>query len=238
MRVAAIQSSFIPWRGYFDFIASVDVFVFLDDVQYTTSDWRSRNKVKTPKGTEWLSIPVVHGDRKLLVHQALIDYSQNWVKKVLGSWRANYARAPFFDEANAILVTLGLCRMENLSDLNVALTKRICEYLDIATPMILSTELSLTGTKTDRLIDLLRKLGATTYLSGPSADAYLDKEAFRRNGIRLEYKSYDYVPYPQLWSNFEGAVTVLDLIANCGPEAKKYIRSRTPDKIVVECGAA
>lgn len=238
MRVAAIQSSFIPWRGYFDFIASVDVFVFLDDVQFTTRDWRSRNKIKTPKGTEWLSIPVVHGDRELLVHQAVIDYSQNWVKKIFGSWRANYARAPFFDEADAILMTLDLCRTENLSDLNIRLTKNICKYLDVVTPMILSTELSLAGTKTDRLIDLLKKLDATTYLSGPSADAYLDKEAFRRNDIRLEYKSYDYAPYPQLWGDFEGAVTVLDLIANCGPEAKKYIRSRTPDKMVVECGAA
>lgn len=90
------------------------------------------------------------------------------------------------------------------------------------------------GTKTDRLIDLSKKLNATTYLSGPSADAYLDKEAFRRNGIRLEYKSYDYEPYPQLWGPFEGAVTVLDLIANCGPAAKNHIRSRTPDKVVIE----
>ena len=87
--------------------------------------------------------------------------------------------------------------------------------------------------KTERLINLLGKLGASVYLSGPSADAYLDKEAFRKNGFSLEYKSYDFAPYAQLWGPFEGAVTVLDLIANCGPESKRYLRSRTPNLVVV-----
>jgi hypothetical protein len=234
MKVAAIQSSFIPWRGYFDFIASVDVFVFLDDVQYTARDWRNRNKIKTPKGTEYVTVPVVHGGRDLLVSEAKIDYSQGWIKKLLGSWSANYGRTGFFNTTVELLAEIETARYENLRALNTALTKRICDYLCIATPLIDSSELSLVGTKTDRLIDLSKKLNATTYLSGPSADAYLDKEAFRRNGIRLEYKSYDYEPYPQLWGPFEGAVTVLDLIANCGPAAKNHIRSRTPDKVVIE----
>ena len=120
-----------------------------------------------------------------------------------------------------------------ISQLNIKLIRRICDYLGISTPMILSTELELVGRKTNRLIDMLKKLNATAYLSGPNADAYLDKEAFRYNGIQLEYKSYDYVPYPQLWGDFVGEVTVLDLIANCGADAKYLIRSRIPDRIVV-----
>lgn len=234
MRVAAIQSSFLPWRGYFDFIASVDVFVFLDDVQYTTRDWRNRNKIKTPKGVEWVTVPVVHGGRGMLVSEAKVDYSKDWIKRLLGTWSVNYGRTKFFSPTIALLAELESVRWEKLSSLNVGLTKRICECLGIATPLMHSSELSLTGAKTDRLIDLVKKLSATTYLSGPSADAYLDKEAFRRNGIRLEYKSYDYSPYPQLWGAFEGAVTVLDLIANCGPDAKNHIRSRTPDQIIIE----
>jgi hypothetical protein len=125
-----------------------------------------------------------------------------------------------------------------ISQLNTRLIRRICAFLDIHTPMMLSSELNVEGEKTDRLIKLLQAVGGKTYLSGPSADSYLEKDKFREAGIGLEYKSYDYEPYPQLWGGFEGAVTVLDLIANCGPDAKKYIRSRTPDKIVVECGAA
>ena len=234
MKVGAIQSSFIPWRGYYDFIASVDVFVFLDDVQYTARDWRNRNKIKTPKGIEWITVPVVHGKRDLLVSEAKIDYSQGWIKKLRGSWTANYGRSGFFSETVELLAGIETARYESLSSLNIELTKRVCDYLCITTPLIASSDLSLVGTKTDRLIDLLKKLNATTYLSGPSADGYLDKGAFHRNGIRLEYKSYDYDPYPQLWGPFEGAVTVLDLIANCGPEAKSHIRSLTPDKVIIE----
>lgn len=234
MKVASIQSSFIPWRGYFDFIASVDRFVFLDDVQYTTRDWRNRNKIKTPKGVEWLSVPVVHKERSQLVVDTAIDYSTSWRKKHMGTWSANYRAAPYFEAIIEILSGLDSNDDATISQLNIRLIRKICDYLNISTPMLLSSELALEGSKTERLIDLLKKLNARTYLSGPSADAYLDKEVFRRNGIQLEYKSYDYAPYPQLWGEFVGEVTVLDLIANCGPEARDYIRSRTPDTLVIE----
>lgn len=120
-----------------------------------------------------------------------------------------------------------------ISQLNIRLIRRISEFLQISTPMMLSSELAAEGGKTERLIDLLKKLNATSYLSGPSADTYLDKGAFRRNGIGLEYKSYDYEPYPQLWGPFEGAVTVLDLIANCGPHSVELIHSLTPNRVIV-----
>lgn len=234
LRVGAIQSSFIPWRGYFDFIANVDVFVFLDDVQYTVRDWRSRNKIKTPKGVEWLTVPVIHDHRSQLVSETRISHDVPWEKKHFGTWLANYRAAEHFDVVMELLGNLERTHDSTISEFNIRLTRRICDYLEIKTPMILSNDLSLRGSKTERLIDLLIKLNATTYLSGPSADTYLDKDLFRHNGIRLEYKSYDYAPYPQLWGDFIGEVTVLDLIANCGPQAKNYIRSRTPDRVVIE----
>ena len=233
MRVGVIQSSFIPWRGYFDFIASVDRFVFYDDVQFSKGSWRNRNRIKTNKGSEWLSVPVRHESISQLIHQTKIDYSQNWAKKILGSWWANYAKTPYFIDASRILTEIEFSHSKTISELNVNLTKLLCDYLEISTPMSLSTDYSLSGTRTERLIDLLKKLDATAYLSGPSADDYLDKEAFRDNEIQLEFKSYDYKPYRQLWGTFEGSVTVLDVIANCGHDARSLIRSRTPDRIVV-----
>ena len=149
-------------------------------------------------------------------------------------WRENYGAAHYFPDVLKLLGDFGLGTTNTISDLNIELTRKICDYLNISTPMMLSSELALEGSKTERLIDLLKKLDASTYLSGPSADAYLDKEAFRRNGIQLEYKSYDYAPYPQLWGGFVGEVTVLDLIANCGPEARNHIRSRSQDAVVIE----
>lgn len=233
MKVAAIQSSFIPWRGYFDFIASVDTFVFYDDIQYTRQDWRNRNRIKTPKGTEWLTVPVHYKEISQLICETNIVHSTAWQQKHLRKMQESYREAPYAKVALDILASIPADQSKTISNLNIVLTKQICAYLGITTLLIVSSDLSLVGTKTDRLIDLLKKLNATTYLSGPSADAYLDKEAFRRNGIRLEYKSYDYDPYPQLWGPFDGAVTVLDLIANCGPVAKNHIRSRTPDLVVV-----
>lgn len=233
MRVAAIQSSFIPWRGYFDFIESVDIFVFYDDVQYSKGGWRNRNKVKTPRGVEWLTVPVLHEELAQLIVDTPVDHRTPWQKKHIGTWSANYRAAPYFNVIMGILSDFIDNKPVTISQLNIKLTRKICDYLNIYTPMMLSSELALRGSKTDRLIDLLKKLNATTYLSGPSADAYLDKEAFRRNGIQLEYKSYDYAPYSQLWGDFIGEVTVLDLIANCGPEARNHIRSRTPDMVVI-----
>jgi hypothetical protein len=233
MKVAAIQSSFIPWRGYFDFIASVDAFVFLDDVQYSKNGWRNRNRIKTSQGSRWITVPVRHQSLSQLICDTEIDERKDWRESHLRLWHEHYGAAPYYRDALALLGDIERELVGTISELNIALTKRIAGYFEISTRTILSSELRLSGTKTDRLIDLLKKLNATTYLSGPSADAYLDKEAFSRNGICLEYKSYDYGPYPQLWGPFEGAVTVLDLIANCGPVAKRFLRSRSQNRIVV-----
>lgn len=233
MKVGIIQSSFIPWRGYFDFIASVDIFVFLDDAQYSKNSWRNRNQIKTPGGRQWVTVPVRQERLNQLISETCIDNSAPWLRKHLGAWQGNYARAPYFDVVMEILSGLNAGQDETISQMNIRLIRRISEYLQIPTPMMLSSELAAEGDKTARLIDQLKKLKATTYLSGPSADGYLDKEAFRLHGIGLEYKSYDYEPYPQLWGPFEGAVTVLDLIANCGPYARDLIRSKTSDVRII-----
>lgn len=233
MRVGVIQSCFIPWRGYFDFIASVDLFVFYDDVQYSKNGWRNRNRIKTPEGSSWITVPVRHRSLSQLICDTEIDDRSDWRAAHMRIWEKYYPAAPYHGDVCAILGDLGRGTVNTISELNTTLTRTIGDYLNIGTRMILSSELELSGTKTDRLLKLLLKVGATSYLSGPSADAYLDKAAFRRAGIRLEYKTYDYEPYPQLWGEFDGAVTVLDLIANCGPMSKDLIRSKTPNTIVV-----
>lgn len=234
MRVGVIQSSFIPWRGYFDFIASVDLFVFHDDIQYTKGDWRNRNRLKTPQGPAWLTVPVHYERVSQLICETPVAEATDWRTKHVRLWQANYRQAPHLDDVLRIMGDMERGRAGlTISQLDVALTRSICAYLGIGTRLAMSSDYALAGTKTDRLLDLLGKVGATTYLSGPSADAYLDKDAFRRAGMRLEYKSYDYEPYPQLWGDFDGALTVLDLIANCGADASRHIRSKTPDVVVI-----
>ncbi len=234
MRVGIIQSSFIPWRGYFDFIASVDRFVFHDDIQYTKGDWRNRNRLKTPQGPVWLTVPVHYERVSQLICETRVAESTDWRTKHLRLWQANYRQAPYLDDVLNILGDMERGRASlTISQLNIALTRSICEYLGITTPMAMSNDYELAGAKTDRLLDLLGKVGATTYLSGPSAAAYLDEEAFRRAGIGLEYKSYAYAPYAQLWGDFDATVSILDLIANCGPAARESLSSHSPDQVAV-----
>ena len=238
MRAAIIQSSYLPWRGYFDFIRSVDVFVFYDDVQYSTGSWRNRNRLKTAAGAQWITVPV-HASTSRAIDETRIARHN-------GDWRARHRRqletalgpAPHFSDARRIWESTVAGDFASISQLNIRLTHAINEYLGIATRAALSRDFQPAGDSTSRLVDLLRKLGADTYLSGPTAKGYLDESAFRAAGIRLEYKTYDYAPYPQLWGAFEGAVTVLDLIANTGPDAARHLASRSANVVAVAGAAA
>ena len=217
MRVGVIQSNYIPWRGYFDFIKSVDLFVIHDDIQYTKQDWRNRNKIKISNGqTKWMTVPVYYKTVNQLICDTKIDYSTNWRKDHISKMEANYYCTPWFKDAMRILVQAFAFHAETISELNVALIRAVMSYYGIQTSLEMSSKYDLKGNKTDRLIDLLNKVGATEYVSGPAAKNYLEEDKFDKNGIKLEYKKYDYPPYQQPWGDFQGAVTVLDTIANCG----------------------
>lgn len=232
MRVAAIQSSYVPWRGYFDFIASADLFVIYDDVQYSTGSWRNRNQLKTADGLKWLTVPV-NKKLGLAIDETEIEYAHPWQEKNRGLLKASLGKCAFWRDASDLWEAGTADRHRTISELNVRLIELVCDYLRIKTPLRPSRPLGLTGARTDRLIQMLRQLGATTYLSGPAAKDYLEEDKFRVAGIRLEYKSYDYGEYPQQFGPFAGAVSILDLIANTGPDAAQHLRSRTPDVIAV-----
>lgn len=233
MKIGIIQSSFIPWRGYFDFIGSVDAFVLYEDVQYSKGSWRNRNKIKCAEGTRWMTVPVRHRSLNQLILNTEIDDRKDWRLDHFAQWHAAYASAPFFATVKEILGDLGRSHDSTISQLNIRLIRLICAYLSIPTPLLLSSDLQIQGHGTRRLIQVLQSLGAKTYLSGPTADGYLEKDLFRQAGIRLEYKSYDYASYPQLWGTFVGSVSVLDLIANCGPKSRTWLHSKTPDEVIV-----
>lgn len=236
MRVGIIQSCYIPWRGYFDFINSVDLFIVYDDVQYPVGrSWRNRNQVKTKHGLQWLTVPVQSKSAKLAIDEVRIaNMEKSWQTGHRAVLKEALATAPYFSDAIALWEEAVSHEDTLISDLNVRLIRAICRYLGISTPIAMSRQYGVTGAKTQRLINLLRKVDATSYLSGPSAKGYLDENLFREHQIRLEYKTYDYMPYPQLFGNFEGTVTVLDLLANCGPEARGFITSQTPNVVAVE----
>ena len=223
-KVAIIQSNYIPWKGYFDIIHDVDTFIFYDDLQFTKNDWRNRNKIKTPRGAEWISIPVGTDLRRLICEVELKDPS--WQQKHWNMLRLNYEKAPHFKEFRPFLENVFLGRVwMNLSELNQYLIRTISqEFLGIQTEMIDSRTFDLEGQRLDRLLDLLRKAGADSYVSGPAARSYIEPEKFEAAGIELIYKSYEGYPrYPQLHGAFEHGVSMIDLLLNVGRDAPRYI---------------
>ena len=232
-RVAILQSNYIPWRGYFDLIDGVDVFVIYDDVQYTKNDWRNRNRIKTPSGLRWLTVPVRHAFLGQAIDAVEIVDEQPWRRAHREALKANYGRAEFFDAMFPALADLLDTPRATLSELNRVLIRWVVDRLSIRTEIVDVRSLKGDGRRTERLLAIVGELGGDVYVSGPAAAAYLDLDAFRSAGIGLEYKSYDYEPYPQLWGAFEGAVTALDLLFNAGPHARDGLKSRSPNTRVV-----
>jgi WbqC-like protein family len=233
MRVGVIQSCYIPWRGYFDFIDGVDLFVIYDDVQYSKGGWRNRNQVKVSSGLKWLTVPVAVKLGMAVDETPIGRTNKPWQDTHRALLEESFQNSPFRSDAMAIWEGAVAQDYKTISALNIRLMQATTAYLGINTPFVMSRDYHLQGKKTERLIDLMRKLGATSYLSGPTARPYLNEDLFRSNRIRLEYKTYDYAEYPQPWGPFEGAVSVLDLIANTGARAKDYLRCRSPDVVAV-----
>ena len=223
MKVGTIQSNFLPWRGYFDFIREVDLFIIHDDLQYTKGDWRNRNKIKTPHGTRWITVPVHYHHTDQLIEETEIDNSKPWARSMLNRIQNSYQKAPFFESYFSELSDLLLEPAASISDLNLRLINWVCSHLEIKTPLSFSREYHPKGVKTERLIGLLKQVGATAYLSGPAAKVYIEPELFEQAGIRLEYKVYDYPEYEQLYPPFDPAVSVIDLLFMLGEDSKNYL---------------
>lgn len=223
MKAAIIQSNYLPWKGYFDIIHDVDVFIFLDDVQYTHRDWRNRNKVKTPGGVKWISVPILGGINQL-IFEAKIDYSQNWREKHKNTIHHSYASAPYYESYKSEIYDIYSKSFDTLSDLNIFSIKKIAGILEIETKFINSKDLDSHGIKDDKLISICQIVGADSYISGPVGLNYIENDKFSTAKIELLYKDYSgYPEYPQLWGNFESAVSIIDVIFNCGEKAPYYI---------------
>ena len=224
-----LQPSYIPWRGFFQQIDAADLFVFFDDVQYDRRGWRNRNRIKTANGTTWLTIPVLNkGSRRdaTPINEIAINWDEQWPKK---HWRAielAYSKAPFFDEYAPHIAPLYERHDELLSDFTIASTELLSNVLGIAdTRFIRSSSLGAEGAKSERLLDILAKVNADHYISGPSASDYIDEARFTAQGVSLEYVSYDHEPYEQLHPPYEAAVSILDLIFMQGPNARSMLRA-------------
>ncbi len=226
-KIAILQSSYIPWKGYFDIIASVDEFIIYDVVQFTRRDFRNRNLIKTPNGLTWLTIPTINkGYYKSSINSIKIQ-GDLWKKKHWKSINFYYAKSPFYREIRDLIKPI-YCEknFKYLSNLNIELIKLICSYLKIDTPIKESNDFILNDGKNERLIGICKACSADYYLTGPSAKEYISTDLFESKGIKVEFMDYsNYNEYEQLWGLFEHKVSILDLLFNCGPESRNFLKN-------------
>ena len=223
-KVAIIQSNYIPWRGYFDIIGYVDEFIIYDDMQYTKRDWRNRNKVKTNNGLKWISIPVkVKGKYFQKIRETEVS-TQSWGSSHWKTIEHSYSKADFFSEISEKLKPLYERRYKTISDINESFIRAICDYLNIETLITHSWDYDLHEGKSERLASLVNQAKGTCYVSGPAARSYLDCNIFNQNNLEIEWFDISkYKPYSQLWGEYEGEASVIDLLFNHGKDAKNYM---------------
>lgn len=227
MNVVILQPSYIPWRGYFDQIRRADLFVFYDDVQYDKRSWRNRNQIKTPRGKQWLTIPVFSRGAQtanIPINQIRVTWDKPWNRDHLKALQHSYARAPHFERYLPLLEEIYQRRDEYLADFTIATSIRLARELGFtSTRFMRSSEIpGIEGQKTDRVINILKQVGATHYFCGPSASAYMEPEKFDAAGISFEYMEYNYPAYPQLYPPYDPFVSIFDLLFMVGPDAAEY----------------
>jgi hypothetical protein len=220
------QSNYIPWKGYFDAIRAVDWVVLYDDVQFTRRDWRNRNRIKTPQGVQWLTIPVeVKGKFFQKINETRIS-DPGWANRHWRTLELNYRRAPFFDWCEgAIRPLYDQAEMPLLSDINFYFLQELTRLLGIEVAFLKSGEFQPDADRNERLVQICLELGASVYYTGPSAKAYLDESVFGARGIEVRYFDFSgYPEYPQLFNGFDHHVSILDLMFNVGSRATDYMK--------------
>ncbi|MGA3023316.1 MAG: WbqC family protein [Bryobacteraceae bacterium] len=234
--IAIVQSNYIPWKGYFDLIRSADEFILFDDMQYTRRDWRNRNRIKTPAGVSWLTIPVESKGKYLQKIRDTVVSSPGWAMDHWKSITHFYSPAPFFRAYRDPLEALyRAANLRYLSEINHRFLTALCEMLGIATRITRSADYQLAGGRTERLVSLCRQAGATRYISGPSARHYIDGSLFAAAGVELEYFDYSgYPEYSQLYPPFRHDVSVIDLILNEGPAALELMKHQSTGREPLE----
>lgn len=225
-RIAIVQSNYLPWKGFFDLIASVDEVVLFDDFQYTRRSWRNRNRIKTPQGVKWLTVPVLASPQRSTRISDVRIAASEWTELHLKTLRMAYARAPYFSEIMRMIEEeFSSQRCEMLSELNVSLIKRVCTYLEIRTTIKTHRDYQAVEHRQFRLRDICLAAGASVYVSGPVAKSYLDESVFRSAGIEVEWFDYsNYPEYPQLWGPFIHEVSIVDLLASQGPHSASFLK--------------
>ncbi len=221
--VAAHQPNYLPWIGYLHKIYESDIFVFLDNIKYTNGSYINRNKIKTPDGWTWLTVPVRSNSEE--VRQTEVALDVDWPTEHQKSLQYNYGKAPYYDELIGKFEEVYNQEWEYLQSLNINLLDTVINLLGLDCEFVFASEFDASGTDSDRIQQLSEILDADTYLSGTGAKSYLDENAFTSAGIDIQYQSFEHPTYEQRFGDFVPNLSIIDLLFNCGPDRTRKLIS-------------
>lgn len=229
-RVVVHQPDFAPWLGFFDRLLDADVFVVLDDAQFLRRGWHHRDKIKTRQGADWLTLSVQKTGRETTIDRVMLwPERESWVPDCLNLIAANYRGAAHFGAVFPRIHALFEKPFARLIEINFAFLEFAYEMLDLRPRVRFASELSVTAARSHRLVDLVKAVGGTRYLTGTGSLDYLDFDLFRARGIEIDVQKFAHPVYPQLHGDFVPGLSCLDLFLNCGPDSARILRqSRTP----------
>lgn len=220
MRVAIVQPPYLPWLGYFDMLRKVDLMVFLDTVRVNLRSFQRRNRIRTPTGWMWLTLPVLkEGGTSPIFRSARLNDAVEWRRKHWLAIRSSYSRAPYFQEHRSFFESFYDQPRTSLLDVNVTLIEYVAGQLGVKTRTHYASEFEPQGAKTELLVDICKKVGASVYLSGPTARNYLKPELFNAQNVQLEFHEYAHPVYDQRFPRFVPQMSAIDLLFNAGPRA-------------------
>jgi len=223
VNVVILQPFYLPYAGVFELVRMADVFVFYDDVKVSRQNWQCRNQIKTSWGTQWLIVPIV-GSNDATIREAALNEDEPWRRKHRSAVEQAYGKAPHRAFLLDALVPCWAEPWPDLATLNIATFTRLAELMGVSSEFVRSSELNVPGAASQRILDLCTSLGATRYISGPSARSYLDEPSFEDAGIELCYHRFSHPTYSQLHGDFVPNLSVVDLLANEGPAAGAIVR--------------
>lgn len=229
MQVVISQSMYFPWVGFLEQLRLADGFVLYDDVQFSKGSFTNRVQIKTASGPRWLTVPISSLRLGQRINEVCINERRDWRGEHRSMLFQAYRKAPFTNDMLAIVDAVFGRPVTTVSELSNATVMAVAEYFGLTAHLRLydSTTLGITGSGSQRVLDIVRAVGGTVYITGHGARNYLDHSAFAAAGIAVRYMKYRLLPYPQLHGAFTPYVSVLDLIANCGREGARYIQSPT-----------
>ena len=228
-QVVITQPMYFPWVGMLEQIRLANCLVFYDDVQFSKGSFVNRVQIKTGNGIGWLTVPLSGLSLGQQIRDVQIDHRKDWRRQHIDILRHAYAGSAYSSDMIDLVKDIFDANPKNIAELSKQTMISLCKYFGLADSKHFddSSRLPVSGSGSQRVLDIVKYFDGSRYITGHGAANYLDHEAFASAGVEVEYMAYRKQPYPQLHGIFTPYVSSLDLIANLGRDGLSCICSST-----------